>query len=303
LVIAGPTGSGKSALALDAAVRLGGEIVNCDSLQLYRGFDIGTAKLPVSERRSIPHHLIDVLEAHQVYSAGDYARDARPVLDQIVGRGHLPIVTGGTGFYLGALLNGLPALPPRDEVLRARLAEREAGRPGSLHRLLGRLDPSSAARIHLRDVQKTTRALEVCLLTRGTIPPAALSEPLTGYTVLKLGLDPPRAELYSRLDCRTRDMFRGGLIEEVRALLDSGLSGEEKPFESVGYKQALACVRGNLTVEDAIASTALETRQYAKRQWTWFRRDPQMIWLSGFGDNPAVLSQALALIQDRFPKK
>jgi len=291
VVIAGPTGSGKSALALRLAEEFHGEIVNCDSMQLYKGFDIGTAKLPVCERRSIPHHMIDVLEADQVYSAGDYARDARALIAGISARGRLPIVTGGTGFYLRALLEGLPQLPPRDEALREKLAAREATRPGSLHRLLSRLEPAAARRIHVRDAQKTIRALEVRILTRSALPPSSESAPLEGYTVVRIGLDPDRSKLYGILDARTCEMFRCGLIEEVRALLASGLTGNEKPFESLGYKQALACIRGSMTIEEAIASTQIETRQYAKRQWTWFRRDQKMFWIRGIGQEPSVIEQ------------
>ncbi len=293
VVIAGPTGSGKSSLALRLAEAFHGEIVNCDSLQLYKGFDVGTAKLPESERRSIPHHLIDVLDAGEVYSAGDYARDARRLIDEISQRSRVPIVTGGTGFYLRALLNGLPELPPRNENLRARLIARESKRQGSLHRILSRLDASAAARIHPRDLQKTIRALEIRILTRNSAPLISDSDPLTGYSIVKLGLDPDRAALYEILDARTREMFRRGLLDEVRALLASGLTGKEKPFESLGYKQALACVRAAMSLEEAIASTQIETRQYAKRQWTWFRKDAEMSWLRGFGHQASVVEQAL----------
>ncbi len=303
MVIAGPTGSGKSALALRLAAEFSGEIVNCDSLQLYRGFDIGTAKLPESERNSIPHHMIDALEPNQVYSAGDYARDARKAIAEISARGRLPIITGGTGFYLRALLDGLPPLPPRDESLREKLAGREARRPGSVHRILTRLEPAAAARIHPRDVQKTIRALEVRLLTREAMPLASESDPLTGYRVLKIGLDPDRADLYGILDARTVQMFRNGLVEEVKNLLHKGcLSGGEKPFESLGYKQALAFIRGNMTIDEAIASTQIETRQYAKRQWTWFRRDREFIWLRGFGQSPFVYAQSCEVLR-RYVRK
>jgi tRNA dimethylallyltransferase len=297
VVIAGPTGSGKSALALRLAETFGGEIVNCDSLQLYKGFDLGTAKPPESERRAIPHHLIDVLEPHQVYSAGDYARDARAAIAGISARGGLPLVAGGTGFYLRALLNGLPQLPGRDEPLRTKLTARESKRPGSLHRLLSRLEPASARRMHANDAQKVIRALEIRLLTRNSLPPSSESERLTGYKILRLGLDPDRAALYQTLDARTREMFRAGLIEEVRALLASGLTGNEKPFESLGYKQALAHLRGSMTLEEAIASTKIATRQYAKRQWTWFRKDPKMFWLTGFGHSPSVIEQCIDLVR------
>ena len=296
MVIAGPTGSGKSALALRLAAVFHGEIVNCDSLQLYRGFDIGTAKFPASQRSRIPHHLIDVLDPHQVYSAGDYARDARRIIAEISGRGKIPIVAGGTGFYLRALLEGLPQLPSRDEKLRESLLRREAKRPGSLHRILSRIEPAAAARIHARDTQKIIRALEIRILTRDAMPPASESDPLVGYNIVKLGLDPDRAQLYENLDARTLEMFRSGLIEEVRTLLASGIRGAEKPFESLGYKQALAFVRGTMTIEDAIASTRIETRQYAKRQRTWFHRDREMFWLRGFGHDVSVLEQALIRI-------
>jgi len=204
----------------------------------------------------------------------------------------LPIITGGTGFYLRALLNGLPQLPARDEALRARLAARAARREGSLHRILSRLEPAAAARIHVRDTQKTIRALEIRILTRNSLPSAAESDPLTGYKTIKLGLDPDRGQLYETLDARTREMFRSGLIEEVRALLASGLSGNEKPFESLGYKQALAVIGGAMSLDEAISSTQIETRQYAKRQWTWFRRDPEIFWVPGFGHSPSVVEQA-----------
>ena len=290
--VVGPTGSGKSALALCLAQQFGGEIVNCDSLQLYRGFDIGTAKTPPGDRRGIPHHLFDVLTPQESYSAGEYAREARRVVAEISGRRRLPIVVGGTGFYLRALLEGLPLLPGRDERLRERLVARERHRPGSLHRLLTRLEPGSAARIHGNDVQKTMRALEVRLLTQQPLPPPVEAHALEGFAVIKLGLDPDRAALQQRLEHRTRAMFANGLLEEVRGLLAAGASGNEKPFEALGYKQALLHLRSGLALEQAIESTIVETRQYAKRQRTWFRRDPEIRWLSGFGDDPEILAQA-----------
>jgi tRNA dimethylallyltransferase len=290
--VVGPTGSGKSALALSLAQEFGGEIVNCDSLQLYRGFNIGTAKTPPGDRRGVPHHLFDVLMPQQSYSAGEYAREARKVVAEIAGRGRLPIVVGGTGFYLRALLEGLPVLPGRDERLRERLQERERLRRGSLHRLLMRLEPGAALRIHARDVQKTMRALEVRLLTHQALPPPAEASALEGYSVIKLGLDPDRAALQERLQDRTQVMFAQGLIDEIRSLLAAGATGNEKPFEALGYKQALLHLRGALTLEQALESTIVATRQYAKRQRTWFRRDPEIRWLFGFGDDAEILAQA-----------
>jgi len=295
VAVVGPTGSGKSTLALCLAQKFGGEIVNCDSLQLYRGFDIGTAKTPARERREIPHNLFDVLTAQESYSAGEYARAARKCIAEISERGRLPVVVGGTGFYLRALLEGLPALPGRDESLRGRLMERERGRPGSMHRLLGRLDPVAAGRIHARDVQKTLRALEVRLLTRETLPPVEVARGIEGYAVVKLGLDPDRGELQRRLEERTRAMFAQGLIEEVRGLLAGGATGDEKPFEALGYKQAVLHLRGGITLEEAVESTIIETRQYAKRQRTWFRRDAEIRWLDGFGDEAKVIATACAV--------
>jgi len=302
IAIVGPTGSGKSALALRLAQACSGEIVNCDSLQLYRGFDIGTAKTPAPARSGIPHHLLDVLDPATRYSAGEYARSAGAVIADITVRGKLPVVAGGTGFYLRALLDGLPALPGREESLRVRLAAREQRRPGSLHRLLTRLEPQAAARIHQNDVQKTLRALELRLLTGVVLPPRHAGEPLTGYAPLILGLSPDRAQLVEAIRVRTRRMFDAGpdsgLIGEVRGLLAQGCTGTEKPFESLGYKQALAYLQGRLALPDAIAQCEIETRQYAKRQWTWFRRDPRVQWLEGFGDDPRIAERALALVRD-----
>ena len=291
-MIVGPTASGKTDLALRVAEIFAGEIVNCDALQLYRGFDIGTAKTPAAARRSVPHHLFDVLDPPKRFSAGDYARAAREVIAGISARGHLPLVVGGTGFYLRALLDGLPALPGRDELLRRRLGGREQRRPGALHRLLTRLEPSAAARIHRNDLQKLIRALEIRLLTRAPLPPPSTARSFEGFRLLQLGLAPERALLAEAISARTRQMFQAGLIEEVRGLLDQGLSGDEKPFESLGYKQALAHLRGQLSLDQAIAATEIETRQYAKRQLTWFRgpskQDSGIVWFAGFGSDPSI---------------
>ena len=301
-VVVGPTGSGKSALALRVALEVGGEIVNCDSLQVYRGFDIGTAKVPAAERQGVPHHLIDVIDAEQLFTAGDYARAAEAVLREIAGRGRVPVIAGGTGFYLRALLDGLFPGPARDEELRRRLERREAKREGSLHRILTRLDPTAAARIHPNDKNKTMRALEVRLIEGR--PLSSLFERgragLTGFRPIKIGLDPPRELLYARLNGRACSMFDAGLVNEVRGLLARGVPRSAKPFESLGYKQALAVIDGTLTLEEAIESTQLETRRYAKRQTTWFRKEHGVHWLAGFGDEPRVQSEALAIIQREF---
>jgi tRNA dimethylallyltransferase len=294
IVVSGPTGSGKSELALRLAETLSGEIVGCDSVQIYRGFNIGSAKVLPEERRGIPHHLIDVAEPWETFTAGDYSRLARQAASQIAARRRVPIVAGGTGFYLRALLDGLFEGPVRDERMRSRLIAREEKRPGSLHKLLGRFDPVAAARIHANDVNKTVRALEISLLARQPMSELWLRgrDRLTGFRVLKIGIDPPRAGLYRRIDKRVSRMFEQGLVEETRSLLERGCSESAKPFESLGYRQAVRVLRGAMTVAEAVADTQLRTRQYAKRQWTWFRRDDEITWLAGFGDDRPLIDAA-----------
>lgn len=297
IAVVGPTGSGKSSLALDIAVEFDGEIVNCDSLQLYKHFDIGTAKTPPEERRGIPHHLLDVLEPGQISTAGDYASAARQVIRAIAGRGKLPVVVGGTGFYWKALLDGLFDGPARNDALRARLKEAEARRPGLLHRLLTRWDPPTAARVHPHDKNKLIRTLEIRLVARRPLDAlfAAGRQPLTGFRAMRLGLDPPRAELYRVLDARCERMWTAGLLEEVTSILNSGYSRAIKPLEAIGYREALQALEGGLIESEALSRMKLVTRRYAKRQWTWFRKDPQVIWLQGFGSDPEVRARALAL--------
>ena len=295
IVILGPTGSGKSELALFVAARFGGEVVNCDSLQVYRYFDVGTAKLAPEARQGIAHHLIDILDPDQVFTAGEYARLGRSALEEISTRGHLPVVAGGTGFYLRALIDGLAPGPQRDQALRDRLAARERRKSGSLHRLLRRFDPDAAARIHPRDIPKLTRAIEVCLVTRRPVTELFQHgrDALGGYRILKIGLSPAREELYEKLDRRTRQMFETGLIEEVRAILSHGFAAAVKPFESHGYRQAMQFLKGELKLEEAIFYAQRNTRHYAKRQMTWFRQEAGTEWFSGFGDDTRV-QQAVA---------
>jgi tRNA dimethylallyltransferase len=299
-VVLGPTGSGKSELSLCIARTLGGEIVNCDSLQVYRGFDIGTAKVPADERRGVSHHLIDIVEPTELFTAGDYARAAETAIRQISACGRTAVLVGGTGFYLRALLEGLSPAPGRDDILRARLLEKENQRPGSLHRILARLDPASAARIHSNDKNKTMRALEIRLLEKA--PVSSMFErrraALSGFLPIKIGLDPPRDLLYARLNERARRMFdTAGLADEVRRLLSAGVPPEAKPFESLGYKQVLQMLEGSITAQQALESTQLETRRYAKRQLTWFRKEQGVHWIAGFGDEPHVQVEALAILE------
>ena len=302
VAILGPTGSGKSDLALAVARACDGEVVNCDSLQVYRYFDIGTAKLPIEERGGIPHHLIDILTPDCLFTAGEYARRARHTIAAITARGKLPIVAGGTGFYVRALIDGLFEGPSRDDDLRRRLAAREARRPGSLHRILSRFDSAAAGKIHPNDVPKVTRALEVCLLTRRPVTELFQTgrDALRGYRTLKLGLQPDRDQLYGRLDQRCQAMFENGLLEEVQGILDLGYPPESKPFESHGYKQALQMIRGELNLKEALYYAQRNTRNYAKRQFTWFRREAGLEWLRGFGANADPQAAAIERVRREF---
>jgi tRNA dimethylallyltransferase len=301
-IVLGPTASGKSELAIHIALAIGGEILNCDSMQIYRGFDIGTAKVPEAERRGVPHYLIDVADPDQVFTAGEYARVARDVLREISARGRIAVVVGGNGFYLRALLEGLFPGPARDPAIRARLERREGKRQGSLHRILSRLDPVAAARIHSNDKNKIIRAVEVRMLEGK--PMSELFDrgraPLEGFRPVKIGLNPPRPLLYQRMDARAARIFEQGLVDEVQRLLTAGVSRDAKPFESLGYKQALQVLEGRLTPEQALAATQLDTRRYAKRQLTWFRKEHAVRWLDGFGEEPVVQQKALALLSPEF---
>jgi len=260
---------------------------------------VGTAKPSSAERREIPHHLIDVVAPDQPMTAGDYARLAREALGGIVAPGRLPIVTGGTGLYLRALLEGLFAGPQRSDELRDRLRGSSTRRgAGWLHRILRRLDPAAAERIHANDEAKVIRAIEVCLAARQPITEAwkAGREPLTGYRILRIGLDPPRAELYARLDARAAEMFAEGLAAETQKLLAEFGEGP-RAFDSLGYRQARAVLRGESTEAEAVAATRQAHRNYAKRQMTWFRREPEVCWLRGFGDDAAIAAEAAKLVQ------
>jgi tRNA dimethylallyltransferase len=299
VVILGPTASGKSALGIRLAQKLGGEIVVCDSTQVYRRFDIGTAKVSEAARQGITHWMIDIVEPAEVFTAGDYRRRAEEVLRDIHARGRVPIVTAGTGLYLRALLEGLSDAPARSEELRARLRH-SAKRSGAahLHRMLRRLDPDAASRIAEPDTQKIIRALEIRFLAKKPVGEihARGRAPLEGFVPLKIGLRPPRAALYARIERRVHEMFDAGWLAEVRELLRSGVPRDAKPFSFIGYREILAGDFGELKLEESILEIQKSTRQFAKRQLTWFRKEPNVHWLDTFGDNPAAESQALALL-------
>ena len=296
VLLLGPTGSGKTALSLALAERFGGEIVSCDSVAVYRGMDLGTAKPSIEERARVPHHLIDVVDPDETFTAGEYSRQARAALREIAARGKLPIVTGGTGLYLRALTEGLFAGPVRQEDLRARL-RRSAEKHGAawLHRVLARVDATSAERIHANDAPKLIRAIEVCLAGRRPLSqvlaePGAAKDPLTGFRLLRIGLNPPRQALYERLNRRCAEMFAAGLLQETKALL--ACYGPLKVLDSLGYRQAVSVLLKGISEKVALAEAQQGHRNYAKRQMTWFRREPEVHWMEGFGDAEDVLLKA-----------
>ena len=314
VVILGPTASGKTALSLALAERFAGEIVSCDSVAIYRELVIGTAKPSPPERLRAPHHMLDLVAPEEPFTAGDYARLARQALGEIAARGRLPIMAGGSGLYLRALLEGLFAGPLRSEPLRDRLRRQAREKEsGYLHRVLARLDRGAAQAIHLHDTPKLVRAIEVCLLANRPMSQLWLAgrQPLSGFRILRLGLNPERSLLYARINQRARQMFDAGLIEETSGLLQRyrdpshGVSdprragwGADRPMvlNSLGYRQAAQFLEGELTLEQAISAAQQGHRNYAKRQMTWFRREPDVCWFEGFGDDPLIQQECLASV-------
>lgn len=291
VILLGPTGSGKTALSLELARRFDGEVVSCDSVAVYRGMDLGSAKPSREEQAAAPHHLIDVADPDEAFTAGEYSRLGREALREIAGRGRLPIVTGGTGLYLRALTEGLFAGPQRQEELRIRLRSKAQKRGSAwLHRVLARLDGASAERIHANDTPKLIRAIEVCLAGRRPMSEVLARDPLTGFRLLRIGLNPPRQALYARLNERCAGMFAAGLVEETRGLL--ARFGRVKALDSLGYRQALAVLDGTMTLEAGIETAQQGHRNYAKRQLTWFRREPDVRWIEGFGDEAETVRVA-----------
>jgi tRNA dimethylallyltransferase len=297
VVVLGPTASGKTALSVALAQRFHGEVINCDSVAMYREFEIGTAKPSADERARVPHHLLDCVDPTGYITAGEYARLARQVLAEIRSRQNLPIVAGGTGLYLRALLDGLFPGPKRSEELRERLRRRaEQNGADYLHRVLRRLDPNAAAKIHANDIPKLIRAIEICLASRQRMTEMWKQgrDPLTGFRILRLGLNPDREALYARINERAKQMFNSGLVEETKHLLTK-YGDAACPLSSLGYKQAVQLLRGEVDLKSALQAAQQAHRNYAKRQMTWFRREPEVVWLEGFGDDPAIQQKAEAL--------
>jgi tRNA dimethylallyltransferase len=303
VILLGPTGSGKTALSLALAERFSGEIVSCDSVAVYRGMELGTAKPSIEERARVAHHLIDVTTPDKGFTAGDYSRLARNALKETTARGRMPIVTGGTGLYLRALTEGLFPGPPRQQAIRNRLICSLQDKSANwLHRMLARLDPKSAQRIHANDTPKLIRALEILFTTSQTLSdtlegrPDRARDPLMGFGLLRIGLNPPREKLYERINTRCAAMFTAGLVEETRGLLAQ--YGAVKAFDSLGYRQARGVLDGSLSEDEAIKSAQQGHRNYAKRQMTWFRREPDVRWVAGFGDEAGTINTAVDFIEN-----
>jgi tRNA dimethylallyltransferase len=298
IVILGPTASGKTTLSLALAERFQGEIVNCDSVAMYREFEIGTAKPTAAERARAPHHLFDFVDPASYMTAGEYARQAREVLEQIKSRGNVPIVVGGTGLYLRALLEGLFQGPRRSEELRERLRESAGRRPAYLHRVLRRLDLEAAAKIHANDAPKLIRAIEICVASRQPMSEMWKDgrDALTGFRIVRVGLNPDRNALYERINLRAVRMFDAGLVEETRRLLEK-YGDAIWALSSLGYRQAVNVIRGEVDRAGAVLAAQQAHRNYAKRQMTWFRREPEVRWITGFGDDARVQQRAIALVE------
>jgi tRNA dimethylallyltransferase len=301
VAIVGPTASGKSDLALFLAEQFSGEIVNYDSLQIFRHLNIGTAKPTLEEQERVPHHLIDIREPTEVFTAGDYQREARRVLEDIRQRSKLPILVGGTGLYLRAVIEGLFDGPTRSTYWRNRL-EMIAERKGReyLHRMLKHLDASAAARIAERDKQKVIRALEVRLESGKTLSEHwndGGRQPITGFRVHLIGLNPPRDELYGRIDERVNRMFQAGFVVEIRQLLENGIPASAKAFEAIGYRHVIADIDSCIPQEETIRIIQRDTRRYAKRQMTWFRRQSEVSWFDGPGDSQEIKNKVCLFLK------
>jgi tRNA dimethylallyltransferase len=300
IAIVGPTASGKSELGIQVALHIGGEIINCDSVQVYQQIEIATAKVPLSERRGVPHHLIDFVSPDQTFTAADWAREAVHTIEKTESRGRVPVLVGGTGFYLRALRQPFFPSPATDEKLRRRLTTiRQRYGPERLHRVLRKFDRTEAESLHARDWPRVQRAIEFYLQTGEKISAHRDLRPAPPQVTTRLrifGLNPARDALYARINARTDAHFAAGLVDEVRRLLEAGVPANSSALGAHGYRRVIEHLNGQRTLESAIEQTKLDVRHYAKRQLTWFRREPGVEWIEGFGDDPKVQAQVAALL-------
>jgi len=297
IAIVGPTASGKSTLGIEVALKTDGEIINCDSVQVYREIEIATAKVPLDERKGIPHHLIDFVPPSINYTAVDWAREAARKIEKIESGGHVPLLVGGTGFYLRALRRPFFNSPQTDESLRRRLNRIRKKRGAEhLHNILQRLDRRAAQQLYPRDWPRVQRAIEVYLQTGRSIVDQKDERPEAHESSRRLrilALNPPRAELYARINERTEAHFEAGLVEEVRDLLSGGVPPESNALGAHGYRRVVEYLQGKRNLSSAIEQTKLDVRHYAKRQLTWFRHEPGVEWFAGFGEENRILAAVL----------
>ena len=300
IAIVGPTASGKSALAIEVALAIGGEIVNCDSVQVYQRIQIATAKVSLAERRGVPHHLIDFVSPEVNYTAGDWARAAIETIEAIEARHHRAILAGGTGFYLRALRQPFFPSPATDAELRGRLTRiREQHGPEHLHRMLRRFDPTEAGKLNPRDWPRVQRAIEVWLQTGDPVSaqrPMRPAPPILAARLRIIALNPPRTELYQRINQRTEQHFANGLVEEVQALLADGVPADSNALGAHGYRRVVELLHGKRDLQSAIEQTQRDVRHYAKRQLTWFRHEPGVEWFAGFGEEPEVQNRVIEAV-------
>lgn len=302
IAVVGPTASGKSTLGIELALRFNGEIINCDSVQVYTGIEIATAKVPLAERQGVPHHLIDFIPPGITYTAGDWARDAARTIAEIEERNRLPFLVGGSGFYLRALRQPFFQSPATDEGLRRRLSQLRIDRgPEHLHRILKRLDPESASTLYPRDWPRVQRAIEVRLQT-GRPKSAQLHErpaaPESAHRLVLIGLNPPRGELYRRINERTQAHFDAGLVDEVKMLLARGVQADSTALAAHGYRRVVEYLQAKRDLPSAIEQTKLDVRHYAKRQLTWFRREIGVVWFEDFGEEKALQARVAAHLEN-----
>ncbi|MCM3872064.1 MAG: tRNA (adenosine(37)-N6)-dimethylallyltransferase MiaA [Pyrinomonadaceae bacterium] len=301
IAIVGPTASGKSTLGIALALQLNGEIINCDSVQVYQGIQIATAKVPVAERQGVPHHLIDFVSPQVNYTAGDWAREAAKTIAEVESHGRVPLLVGGTGLYLRALRRPFFPSPPTDEKLRQRLNRiRERRGTEHLYRVLERLDPEMAEELYPRDWPRVQRAIEVRLQTGLPMSEQMESRPEPPEIAQRLQvfvISPPRDELYERINVRTEMHFAAGLVEEVRDLLAKGVPPNSNALGAHGYRRVVEYLEGRRDLASAIEQTKLDVRHYAKRQLTWFRREPGVVWCEGFGDEKLLLENLLRFVK------